>query len=545
MSVAKRALRGLLVVPALACGMLVGCGDDDGNEAVSPVDSGVDASKPLVDGAVGIDGSQIVVDAGVDSGTVNPIDAGSAVKGKASAYDISPNGHDRFRGVTYDSAGNILAVGYAAPGTASSDDSEIVVARIKPDGTLDTTFGSGGYARKNVVVGGTSLESGHGIVVTNDGKIVVAGEIDSSGPGAVMDAGAPTGDKDLVLIRFNANGQLDTTFGNGTGVVRHDLGVASASALPDGGVSLSGVDGFGGLSLTPDGSKFLLHASARALTPSADGGVHNDFVLLRLNADGSADTTFAGGRLYTDVGLAGASPKPLTVLANGDIVAPGYTTAALGQNPILYKVKADGTRDNTFATTDATQEPVGVWYDKARSDGKNGEAYGAALVDGKFVTVGYGPSPAADAVKGTTGNPTTDFVFFRFNADGSQDKTFGTNGETFIDIGKYGDNGRGILALPDNRVLAVGVGRPTPAVAPTDPSQAPQDGVIAVITKDGKPDESFGKGGVNLYDFGPRFDEFHGCALSPNKKQVAVVGVGGGTEGTSPNKAVVVLIPLE
>jgi uncharacterized delta-60 repeat protein len=562
MSVAKRTWRGLLVVPVLACSALVACGDDDpksvteldaGGDAGPRNDGGPDSGTPA-DTGIGAD-TGVRVDSGLgndaglrDAASDASVTGDGAVK-PGFVTELSATGHDRFRGVTYDAQGNIFAVGHSAEATANTSDSQIVVAKFNAQGALVESFGTAGIARKNVVVGGQDIEGGYGIVVLADGKIVVAGEADHNVVAAGSDAGVLARDTDLVLVRFLATGLVDETFGS-QGVVRHDIrdGVQTIPSLQDGGVgapTLSGRDTFGSLSLA--GDKLVIHAAARAAGTTVDGGLRtdSDFTLLRLNLDGSLDTSFATtaekpGILQTDVGQVNASARSATVLANGDIVGAGYaTTPAVGQNPVLYKVKADGTRDATFAVDQTTLPgtPAGVWYNRARTDMKNAEAYGAALQGDKFVTLGYGPTPATDGLG-------TDWVFFRFNANGTQDKTFGTNGETFVDPAKFADNGRGLLILPDNRVLGIGRGRPTPAVPPAAGQQpANIDGMISILTPMGQPDATFAPGGFKLYDFGIT-DEFHACAVAPNKLQAAVVGVAGGPETGTDDNAVLVLVPL-
>ncbi|MET0344000.1 MAG: hypothetical protein ABW252_23500 [Polyangiales bacterium] len=528
---AKKWGRGLLVVPMCALMALSGCSDDDDDDFVA--DAG--------------DGGAVRPDGGMDASTGDASYADFNIKPTA----ISATGHDRFFGVTYDEQGNIFAVGQTATGTATTDDTSVVVAKFKPTGELDTTFGApNGYKIHNLNVGGQNVETARGIVViksgANAGKIVIAGEADR--PGVGLDAGVTSRDTDVVLARLLANGELDPSFGT-AGVRRHDLGTGVETQLADGGVQLSGADTIWSLGQTSDG-KLVLHGASRATGTFADGGARTDtdYTLVRVLETGDLDTTFATtGFVRTDVGEVNAGARAATVLADNSVVAAGYTTSTvLGQNtqqPVLYKVSPTGVPDNTFAAGGppdalATQ---GVWHGYARNDQQRAEAYGAALQGDKFVTVGYGPTPTS------TGGSGSDWVFFRFNANGTQDKTFGTNGETFIDVAKYGDNGRAVTVLPDNRVFAVGGGRRAPAAgvvvdAGTQPSDV--DGVVVVLTPTGAPDVSFGTGGFRTLDWG-NADFLHAAAVAPGKKQVAVVGAaGGGREATSDDDAVLVLWTL-
>jgi uncharacterized delta-60 repeat protein len=119
--------------------------------------------------------------------------------------------------------GRILATGIAHVG---GSDTELVVARFKPNGELDPTFATGGIFRSNPTPG---RDAGEALEVQPDGKIVVAG---LRGEEAMDTLG------DTFLLRLTADGQPDPTYGAGGEVV--------ASASP-------GVDQASGLALQPDG----------------------------------------------------------------------------------------------------------------------------------------------------------------------------------------------------------------------------------------------------------------------------------------------------
>ncbi|HEY6879723.1 MAG TPA: hypothetical protein VI299_16965 [Polyangiales bacterium] len=533
MSVVMRR-RGWLLGPAMACSILVACGDDDGDEGTN---ADGDAGQP--------DGSMTLLDAGLDANVASD----AALLEKVIAAQISATGNDRFYGVTHDGAGNIYAVGQTSSSTVSGADYSFVVAKYSKDGVLDTSFGSNGYAIKNVVEGGGSVENARGIVVQSSGKIVIAGNAEHAVYAADAGVGPLANDADIYLVRFNANGSVDSSFGS-AGVVKHDLGtgVVTRATQADGGLanpSLSGADSMWSLTQTPDG-KLVIHTNTIAQGTTLDGGLRtdSDYALLRLNAEGQLDTSFGGtGVVRTDFSQTNAGARAATVLANGSIVAAGYTTSsvlvtapATSQQPVLYKVNVDGTPDATFGTLDPVPTP-GLFHDICRADGKNAEAYGAAQQGTKFVTLGYGPTPGSG-----TGS---DWVWFRFNGDGTQDKTFGTSGVTFMDPGGYGDNGRALITLPDNKVLGVGGGRPAPATPPPMGTNPPSDGMIGVLAENGQPDPSFGKNGVRLFDFGAGTTDFLWSAeLSPDKKTVAVVGLGNKASDNDDEDGIVLILPV-
>jgi uncharacterized delta-60 repeat protein len=91
----------------------------------------------------------------------------------AGAVPLSATTNDRFWAVTFDANNKVVAAGFITEGT----DNLLAVARFNIDGTLDTTFGTGGIAKINAKVAGT-LEEARGVVVQSDGKIVIGGTVE-------------------------------------------------------------------------------------------------------------------------------------------------------------------------------------------------------------------------------------------------------------------------------------------------------------------------------------------------------------------------------
>ncbi len=170
---------------------------------------------------------------------------------------------------------------------------EIAVVRYNADGSRDSTFGEGGTAFADF--GGIAPRGVTSIVVLPDQKLVVAG---TSGPRP----GNP-GTDNLAVARFNTDGSLDSSFGGGDGKVLTDFGAhESASSL----------------ALLPD-SRLLVGGSNRGST-----GQMNSLLVL-YNPDGSLDTSFGcGGRLVT--AATGFEASDLAVYADGRVVV-GSTSA--------------------------------------------------------------------------------------------------------------------------------------------------------------------------------------------------------------------------
>lgn len=525
--------------------------NDVGPEADAGVDSGATDDDS---GTTDDDAGSTDVDAGVDSGTTDtdsgpaPTDGGTpandaAVDSTPDVIALSATGHDRLYAVTFDAAGNIYATGQIASGIDTAADFSLLVAKFSPIGVPDTSFGTNGVATVNVTVGGRAAELARGIVVQSNGRIVIGATAEHD-PSA---AGVLANDTDIVLVGFLPTGALDNTFGT-NGIVRMDLGTGVATVNASGNTVLSGADSAWGIALAANDA-IVIHGATRASgVQSDDAGTprtDTDYALIRRLANGAADTAFGTnglGYATLDVGGVNAGARDVTVLPDNSVIGFGYTTATvLGstaqQQPVLWKLTAAGAPDATFATTDATTTP-GVWYDYATpAPGRpNAEAYGGArLSDGRLVTIGYGPTQIA-------GGMGTDLVSFRFSPTGNLDSTYATMGLRYVDVGGLGDNGRQIIALPGDRTLSVGGGRPMPATP--DAGTPPQDGLVLVLTADGAPDTTFDATGFRLYNIGGA-DHFWGAALSPNQHAVAIVGIAGAlVSGTDDDDSALLILPL-
>ena len=112
------------------------------------------------------------------------------------------------------SNGNIIVAGTAS---GTNQPTVFAIARFTPNGQLDTTFGDGGLVTTNI--SGNSAMSA--VIVQPNGQIVVGG---------VSVSGLRHQSPATVLVRYNLNGSLDTTFGAG-GIVQEVTGVGEPLAL--------------------------------------------------------------------------------------------------------------------------------------------------------------------------------------------------------------------------------------------------------------------------------------------------------------------------
>ena len=424
---------------------------------------------------------------GTDSaGTPPAAQAGGKTAGQP-AFDavqtvaLSPSEHDRFLGAAFDATNRLYAAGFVADGA----DQQMAVTRFNADGSLDAGFGSKGTATVNVARGGKAVELARSVVVQNDGTVVVAGPVEHD-PAASGDAAKDT---DIGLARFDQSGRLDPGFGAG-GVVRLDLSTGAAEGTAFRGDSVWGLVGLNGGKLLVVGSQV------------APGRTDADFAVVRLNADGTKDTTFGtGGTALVGVGLGISEvPKTAVELKDGKVVVAGYATVGGVVSPVLFRLTTAGALDPSFGDAGVAVRPVLA---------NVGEAYAVVLAGNRFVTTGYGKDTAEAKV---------DLIANGFTVDGALDTSFGTNGTSRVDVAGEDDRGRHLVALPDGRTILVGSGKPTATNL---------DAMVVRLAADGS------VAGRKLYDMGGPNDAFFGVALSPDGSRLAAVGYLGRDTGGS------------
>jgi uncharacterized delta-60 repeat protein len=225
------------------------------------------------------------------------------------SYGVTPEGW-QFAGFAMHghSDGSIIIAGHAWGYDyrgAGDYVSELAVARLKADGSLDTTFGDSGFARTGLAR--EYYPRGQAIAVQPDGKIVVAGS--TYGRDVLTDS-------DFVVARFNVDGSLDAGFGNG-GVACTDYGdfaatedrAAAVVVAPGGGIVVVGTADRWCLAvarLNADGSPDVAFGADGTLVASLDGRVaahageafrypDGSRTAIRLGFDGGFDATFGRG----------------------------------------------------------------------------------------------------------------------------------------------------------------------------------------------------------------------------------------------------------
>ncbi|MGZ3184668.1 MAG: hypothetical protein ACXU8N_19715 [Telluria sp.] len=231
--------------------------------------------------------------------------------------------------------GKMLALSFVA----STPDHGVyrgLLTRINADGSVDTTFGTNG----SVYVGAPG-ETAAGMVQQADGKLLISLTV------------PPAATSDVRILRVNPDGSSDTSYGsNGSAV------------LSWGGHS----DNVAGMKLLGDG-KVLVYGTT-------SDGTQTDLAVTRLNADGSVDSTYGNSGTRVVAASAGNdSINGAAVLADGKLVLVGGVTGANGADTGLVKLNADGSLDTSFGTGGVAQVEFAAGTDNAtallvQGDGK-------------------------------------------------------------------------------------------------------------------------------------------------------------------------------
>ncbi len=285
------------------------------------------------------------------------------------------------------------------------------VARYNSDGSLDNTFGGGGLVRTGF---GSEGASASAIVIQSDGKIIAAGTK------YIVFSNEEQSDTDFALARYNSDGSLDSTFGGG-GLVATDFNQNVDQALE--------------ILLQPDGN-IVAAGTASSMTTSYDFG------FARYLSNGTLDTTFGrGGTAEFDLGGGTIDLARSAVLQpDGKIVAAGtiFQSDGFHENFAVLRLQPNGRPDRRFAQNGVAQIDFGSFFQSA---------YGVALqADGKIVTAGYADTEGSDS----------DFLLARLNRNGTLDTSFGAGGKVRTSFGDLNGGAKAVVVQADRKIVAAG-----------------------------------------------------------------------------------------
>lgn len=195
------------------------------------------------------------------------------------------------------------------------------VLRYLPSGSLDNTFSSDGVLtlyNQNTV--GSTVND---LIVQADGKVVVVGEASPLVSGVFPSY--------MVVIRLNVNGSLDSTFGSSGRIVGSNVMRSATRVLlaPDGSIVV------GGNAMRYENNSLTSQIVVARFTPTGQAVYQNAIVPF-------AETYSANPNLTSPVQ---SKLSALALQANGRIVVAGVAN----QSPAVLRFNLDGTEDTTFS----------------------------------------------------------------------------------------------------------------------------------------------------------------------------------------------------
>ena len=290
--------------------------------------------------------------------------------GRGGTTDLDLGGDDRANAVALQRDGMVVVAG-----RTSRRAGDMVVLRLRADGSPDPRFGRGGVR----TLGTARSDAAYDVAVQPDGRIVVAGD---GGQGA-----------DMVVARLRRDGSIDRGFG-----------VRGRAAVDLGGIEIASA-----VALQRDGRIVVAGATSEG----------DDIAVARLDRDGTPDRSF-GRRGRTTIDAGGSEEAAaLALRPDGRIVVAGSTS--VGRDMLVARLRRDGSLDPGFGRRGLRR--VGF--------GGDDFAFDMALrPDGRIVVAGRGgagqgmavarlrPGGALDPAFGGDGRATVDFAGGRDTALG-------------------------------------------------------------------------------------------------------------------------------
>lgn len=376
-------------------------------------------------------------------------------------------------------------------------------------GDLDPTFGDTegtllsdlGIAMTDV---GDQINDGlRAVFVLPDGKILAVGE--TVGDGTCPDC---TLNGDIGVVRYHSNGLEDTTFGTTGVIVREYPDPDTANPQP---LTVSDA------ALQADG-KIVVVGYTNVSLPELNNLVRGRYGLVRLNADGSIDTSFGtNGGVKTGFGdpIDQAQPVSVAIQGDGKIVVVGRLI--YGEHGAASDFTADFlvARYNANGSLDTTFDGDG-WNVTDFGANANDVVYGVRIqADGKIVVVGYA-TPVAGQV--------TRMAVARYNANGSLDTGFDGDGRVTTNLTDAATLTSAVIQA-DGKIVVAGYNYEGNSLLNA------LDFVVARYTTTGGLDGTFGAGGIVTTDFAGVRDWAHAIELDADGKILVAGATNNVTQG--------------
>lgn len=362
--------------------------------------------------------------------------------------------HDVVYGIDVQTDQKIVFAGVGRITSTTGFTSDLVIGRLKTDGSRDSSFANNGIF--NLASTGGSV-FGYDVKVQPDGKIIACGGYSVT-----------ASNTDFIVIRLNTDGSPDTSFGGGDGIAIIPIGSSEDYAHD--------------LELQPDGKIVLAGESA------VPGFVYGSGIVMRLLPDGTIDNTFGtGGK--TAIQLSSASTetfKCMELMPSGRVIAAGYSYVNNTEYVFMAGFTPDGVLDSTFANN-------GVFTGSAIS-----QAFDLAI-DGNNIYL-------AGRISNTGGY---DLALSCFDTTGAANLSFGQNGTVYANYNPV-DCALGVTVQSDGKIICAG----TSGLG----TFGNRDMLVTRYLPTGALDPAFAGTGYAIIPVSPNFEEANVVALQADFK---------------------------
>jgi uncharacterized delta-60 repeat protein len=361
--------------------------------------------------------------------------------------------HDNAQDVVALPDGKILVAGVS---DAGNFDFNAVICRLNNDGSLDNNFGLFGWHTVDMGVGPDYF---YEMVVLEDGSILLCGAYSVT-----------LADTDVMVVKLTSNGAIDESFGGGDGMFTyaispgeeylHDLVILEDGSIIVAGSATTPSFAIRGLvmKLTSAGEldeSFGNSGYTLAGAPSDNSGYFGvdlddqENILLA----GYADVSF---QYYTLVSMLDSNGDPLSTFNDDGHLIEANTSRAFDVKWNNYNILVCGTE--TFGAIEA-------YIASYLPDGTINNAFGTAGIaavqvstTNVFLDIAITPDgmivAAGSSGPGVPSN--LDYFVCRFNEFGSNDNTFGNNGQFVQSIGDMWEEINAVSIDSDNKILLGG-----------------------------------------------------------------------------------------
>ncbi|WP_431136051.1 T9SS type A sorting domain-containing protein [Psychroserpens mesophilus] len=341
------------------------------------------------------------------------------------------------------------------------------------NGILDPTFGTNGIVN---TTNNEDPEQFNTILEVNNNKFLAAG----------------TADYNATIIRFNQDGSIDTSFGV-DGILELDFG-GTREDIED-------------MVKQPDG-KILITAETK------NSNDDYDFIVARLNEDGSYDTSFGtnGISVITFGSSTDERPNKIIVTPDDKIIIVGNAEGGIIWKTAIARLNSDGSLDTTFSDDGLLTLSI-----TNRSDYLIGVD---VTFDGKII--------AAGGAVFNSGSNQGRYAIVRYLNNGDLDPTFGTNGVVTLNIFDGSCIARSIISLPDGKSLVAGH---------ASGSNVQMSFAVIRLDIDGNIDTTFGDNGVVSTPFSTNQSQIYKMKLDDNNNIYVVGDASNNTNNEATNFA--------